>query len=346
MTRWLPLVLVFALPAHAAVPECLPAQPLDVVLQIGESGLPQRLQLVGGASPPLRLQQPDSGAVFWSAAASGPATQVFPSLWAGFSGSLAVVDLDGDGLHDRLYAGDLAGRLWRFDIHNGLPAESLLTGGIFAALGGVPALRAFVIPPDLSLSGNPEGTSTLNIAIGTVSLMPGAASNRFFVLRDVAPHSAWSQREYDLWRPIQESDLTWVNDPQASSAEPAHLGEAGFYVTLAGTSMVLRSITVSGRAVIAMALQPASGVNCSVSVTVGSVSIEDGRAAVDFDGDGAVRSHETLRLPQLLPASSDFSLSASPEGSEAICRLGDTPLAACSLSTRLVPTWWRREDAD
>ena len=35
---------------------------------------------------------------------------------------IRVVDIDGDGLADRMYAGDMGGQVWRFDIHNGAAA--------------------------------------------------------------------------------------------------------------------------------------------------------------------------------------------------------------------------------
>lgn len=344
---WMLPALAWSLLARADIIDCLPAQPLDLVVRIGDPAPAQRLRLVGGASPPLRLQHPDTGAVLWTASAGAPAAQVFPDLWAGFSGSLAALDLDGDGLHDRLYAGDLAGRMWRFDIHNGAPAASLLTGGIFASLGGTPAVRAFVVAPDVSLSSTAAGALMLNIAVGSASLVPGIGVNRFYVLRDQAPLQIWTQAEYGRWNPIQETQLAWANDPSHTPEDgEIAANEAGLYVTLADSSVVLHSITVSGRAVIALAQQSASSGSCSVAVTVSSISMDTGQSAVDFDGNGVVGRDEQLRLPRPLPAVTDFALVPDAAGTMAGCRLGDTEVPGCSLSTRLVPTWWRREDAD
>ena len=46
------------------------------------------------------------------------------------------LDLNGDGLADRMYVGDMGGRLWRFDIVNGEGVGSLVEGGVLASLGG------------------------------------------------------------------------------------------------------------------------------------------------------------------------------------------------------------------
>ena len=46
-----------------------------------------------------------------------------------------VIDLNGDGLADRMYASDLGGQIWRFDVSNGQSANSLIAGGVIAQLG-------------------------------------------------------------------------------------------------------------------------------------------------------------------------------------------------------------------
>mgnify|MGYP003694156597 CR=1 FL=1 len=53
----------------------------------------------------------------------------------GFPGDIRVFDITGDGYADRMYAGDMGGRVWRFDISNGQTATTLVTGGVFASLG-------------------------------------------------------------------------------------------------------------------------------------------------------------------------------------------------------------------
>ena len=296
--------------AMAGIVECMPRRTVEVMLRIDSDAVPAVLQLAGGSSPALRLMDPHTGALRWSAAATNPASQVFPDMRAGFTGSLAAVDLDGDGLHDRIYAGDLAGRLWRFDIHQGKAPEALMTGGIFASLGGTPVVRAFLAPPDVSFWPLEGKASSIHVAIGSASLWQGQERNRFYVLRDRAAFEVWSAEDYRRWRPLTEADLVWSNDPAraATGALPDPL--AGFYVTLEHGSIVLPSITVSARAVMAVAEDLAgAGEQCSVGVIISSVSLEDGRLIHGGNGNG---EGELLRLPGRIPSPPVFDYSRKP----------------------------------
>jgi len=333
--------------ANADMPGCLPAPQIAVTMRIAgvANGLAQRLYLRGGPSPALQLIDPATGKSRWSAGRSTPATQLFPEMWAGFAGSLTALDMDGDGLHDRVYAGDLAGRVWRFDIHNGAPADAIMTGGILAELGNAMKGRGFLAPPDVSLSSPDPAGSWLNIAIGTASLTTGAGDNRFYVLRDRAAAQIWTQAEYERHRPIRETDLVWLNEP-AASGTPGDAGGslAGFYLTFAGGSVVSASISLSGRAIIAVAHD--LDARCSVAVTVSSVSLHDGSPAMDLNSDGRIgMEDQNTLLPGRLPTSAGLHLPKSA-GTTAPCLLGDTVVPGCAFRSGLTPIWWRREDAD
>ncbi len=63
----------------------------------------------------------ESGNVLWYA---GPTTDAgadlrHASMTHGIPGDVRPIDLTGDGFADRMYAADMGGRVWRFDIHNG-----------------------------------------------------------------------------------------------------------------------------------------------------------------------------------------------------------------------------------
>ena len=57
------------------------------------------------------------------------------SMTHSIPGDVRVFDITGDGFADRMYAADMGGRVWRFDIYNGQPRASLVAGGVFASLG-------------------------------------------------------------------------------------------------------------------------------------------------------------------------------------------------------------------
>ena len=74
-------------------------------------------------------------------------------------GDVRVLDLDNNGLADRMYVADMGARIWRFDIFNGRPGRStFVTGGKLASLGVADGVgnplsdaRRFYNAPDVSL---------------------------------------------------------------------------------------------------------------------------------------------------------------------------------------------------
>ena len=102
---------------------------------------------------------PKSGDLLWYA---GPSTDTnadlgHPTMLHSIPGDVRVFDLTGDGFADRMYAADMGGRVWRFDIHNGQTRDDLVTGGVFASLGNAhlgvhpnASTRRFYSAPDVS----------------------------------------------------------------------------------------------------------------------------------------------------------------------------------------------------
>jgi outer membrane protein assembly factor BamB len=106
---------------------------------------------------------------------------------------IACVDTDGDGKIDRLYVGDMGGRIWRFDVKNPNPAS--WTGKRIFLAGG-----KIFYPPDVTLendSGNYEmvffGTGDRENPKGT------GQTERLYAIKDKNPAS-----------PLTESDLVNV----------------------------------------------------------------------------------------------------------------------------------------
>jgi type IV pilus assembly protein PilY1 len=128
------------------------------------------------------------------------------SMTHSIPGDVRVFDLSGDGFADRMYAADMGGRVWRFDIHNGQPRASLVTGGVFASLGNAhlgthpnATTRRFYSAPDVAFLSS-GGSTWLNIAIGSgyrghpLNL---ATEDRFYSLRDHRPFARLTQAQYD-----------------------------------------------------------------------------------------------------------------------------------------------------
>ncbi len=163
-----------------------------------------------------------SGNVLWYAARSTDtgADLRLASMTHGIPGDVRVVDLSGDGFADRMYAADMGGRVWRFDINNSQPRASLVTGGVFASLGNAhlathpdSSNRRFYSAPDLAFLSY-GGRTWLNVAVG--SGYRGHPLNlntqdRFYSLRDHRPFARLTQAQYNTLTPITEADVNLLD---------------------------------------------------------------------------------------------------------------------------------------
>ena len=162
------------------------------------------------------------GHLLWYAGNQSGATKRFNtsgrSMDYSFPAHVRVADFDGDGYADRLYAADIGGQIWRFDVYNGQPASSLITGGVIAQLGGAPAanppltdVRRFYYAPDIAVV-NTRTENFIHIGIGSGHREhPLSTSNndRFYALRDynVGP---LTQAQYDALTITTDSRLVPV----------------------------------------------------------------------------------------------------------------------------------------
>jgi type IV pilus assembly protein PilY1 len=149
---------------------------------------------------------------------------------------IRVVDIDGDGLADRMYAGDMGGQVWRFDINNGAAAGDLVTGGVIAQLGGAPAatpapedIRRFYNAPDVAFINTPYG-NFIHVGIGSghrghpLSL---SVEDAFYAIRDYAM-GPMTQAQYDSRPIVVHDDLVAVTSASAS----VPYGNAGWRIDL------------------------------------------------------------------------------------------------------------------
>ena len=78
----------------------------------------------------------ETGNLLWSAGIkdSGADWQ-HPFMNNSIPSDITVLDMNGDSFADRMYFGDMGGRMWRLDIWHGQPPASLVSGGLMATLG-------------------------------------------------------------------------------------------------------------------------------------------------------------------------------------------------------------------
>ncbi len=183
-----------------------------------------------------------SGDRLWYA---GPGTDAsanlrLASMVNSIPSDIRVLDLTGDGFADRMYAADMGGRVWRFDINNGQPVASVVTGGVFASLGNAhlgvrPAAttRRFYSAPDVAYL-NGGGRTWLNIALGSGYRghpLDIQTQDRFYSLRDHRPLARLTQAQYNAATVITEADVNLL-DVTSDIAPIIPAGASGWRIDL------------------------------------------------------------------------------------------------------------------
>lgn len=175
-----------------------------------------------------------TGALLWRAGGTGSgADLVLAKMNNAIPADVRVVDFDGDGLADRLYAVDMGARVWRFDITNGNPASTLVAGGVFASLGNadeathpVASTRRFYYAPDVALVRKRGQAPYLAVNVGSgyrASPLNTQVEDRFYALRDYSLFAKRTQAEYNAWTAITDgtlTDITTTATPTLASGVP------------------------------------------------------------------------------------------------------------------------------
>jgi hypothetical protein len=314
-----------------------------------------RALLSAGAAPGLRVTEAGTHRLIWSFGEGSAFNQPVKGMSAALFGSFMAIDLDGDGMQDRIYAGDSFARIWRIDLHRGheaaFPADVIL----FADFSDSIPAGGFISAPDVALIAPRGEQPWISIAIGSATLRAGVGGNRFYVLRDglAAPvgHET-SGRE-----PVRESSLEQVHDLPANvrESQPYQSG-AGFFLVLGTGQILAPSVTLDGRVFLSVAETTGFGISdCSTlietamtQVSVTALNVMDASIAADLNQDG-IRDHRDIRvaLPVALPPATALTLRPDIDQSRLWrCHAGDQSIPDCQVDLGPQRIWWRREDAD
>lgn len=245
-----------------------------------------------------------SGARLWYATNTG-SDRPLPRMVHSISSNLSVLDLDGDTFADRIYAGDMGGLLWRFDIYNGNTVANLVTGGVIADLGAaaisapkpLSETRRLYNTPDVALMRRRGRATFFNIAMGSGYRghpLDDRTYDRFYAVRDYLPFTKRTQAEYDAVTPILDGNLVNVTDSATASVAdnaPGWKLELRLPGGWVGEKVLAESRTFNGsiffptylpnQSASANSCTPASGRN-----RVYIVKALDGSPVLDLDGDG------------------------------------------------------------
>ena len=198
-----------------------------------------------------------TGDLLWAAgAAANPGTTnntVVPEMTRAIPGGLTVLDLSGDGLADRIYAGDMGGQIMRFDLFNGASGADFGTGGVIAQFGaegtGSPTLaqtRRFYTTPDVTLINDPDTQKRfLSIGIGSgyrAHPLDTSVEDKFFSLRDPNVFNQLTQDQFDSLTVATIADLVTV-DRSTTAAVQVPAGARGWMLPLRPGEKALSSAT-------------------------------------------------------------------------------------------------------
>ena len=225
---------------------------------------------------------------------------------------IRVIDINGDGFADRMYASDLGGQIWRFDISNGQPAASVVAGGVIARFGaeglGTPTAadtRRFYNSPDVALFNDArQNRRFISVSIGSgyrAHPLDISAADRFYSLRDPNVFNSLTQVQYDAFVPFTEADLVDV----AGQLDVTITAEdAGWMVTLPANEMVLADSVTFNDEVFFVSFSPDSSGASACNAGQGTnnlwrVSIVNGDPIMDDLGNIPVGGEDDARRTQL-----------------------------------------------
>jgi type IV pilus assembly protein PilY1 len=221
----------------------------------------------------------ETGAELWRAGRdnSNGTDLVLPMMKRAIPSQIRVIDLDGDDFADRMYAVDVGGQLWRFDIFGGQPAASLVEGGVIARLGaeGVDSpsagdTRRVYNSPDVALFlDTAQNRRFLSINVGTgyrAHPLDTSATDVFYSFRDPAVFNRLSEFDYSNYEIATDEDFVEVS---GSTQAVVTASDRGWKFTLPDGQMVLSNSSIFNGEVFFVAFSPDTVAASDCTVTVG-----------------------------------------------------------------------------
>ncbi|HKT71401.1 MAG TPA: PilC/PilY family type IV pilus protein [Steroidobacteraceae bacterium] len=275
-----------------------------------------------------------TGQLLWYAGgpgAVGTPDLALPNMTSSIPARVTVVDTDGDQFADRIYAADMGGRVWRFDIFNNSERSALVTGGVLASLGAAdesPATladtRRFYYAPDVALIQRRGADPYYNVALGSGYRghpLNTGTHDRFYSIRDKYPFAKLRQSDYDARTPLRESDLvditSHIANPTVDTTASGWKLELQLNGGWVGEKVLAESLTANGvilfptyQPVPPATLDPCLPANGQNRVY--ALQVDTGKPAVDFNHDLQITAADAFaRLSQTGIAGSVSLLYAS-----------------------------------
>jgi type IV pilus assembly protein PilY1 len=319
----------------------------------------------------------ETGTRLWYAGgpgAVGTPDLVLPTMTNSITGRINVIDVNGDSFADRMYAADLGGRIWRFDIFNGRTPAPFVTGGVFARLGAgdiagatIADTRRFYYGPDVSLVQRRGEDPYYAVAIGSGYRghpLHKATNDYFFVLRDKDPFQKLTQADYDTRVPLEIGSLVDLTGNVMTASVTA--ASNGWRIAmqadgpLTGEKVLAESTTLNN-VVLFPSYQPsppdddaADPCHPQSKNRVYAMRIDNGRPAVNFrdddpdendmdDADDAINEDDLFtELGQKDGIVGELSVGLLRQTGRTVCVAGVEVLSRCVGAGGTVRTFWQR----
>ena len=213
-----------------------------------------------------------TGAEVWRAGIDAGADLTLNTAEREMSRSIAsrikVIDINGDGFADRMYAADVGGQVWRFDIFAGQPAATLVTGGIIARFGfeggdgtiltaaGEGARRIYNSPDVSIFTDLNQNRRYIAVNIGTgyrAHPLNTNATDTFYSLRDPDVFNQLSQSDFNSYNIASDANLVKINGKTKTVITAA---DRGWKFQMPATQMVLADSTTFDDSVFFVGFSP------------------------------------------------------------------------------------------
>lgn len=321
----------------------------------------------------------EDGDLLWYAGNNAGANLQLTEMNNSIPGRVTVVDTNADRFADRMYVGDMGGRVWRFDIWNGQAASSLVTGGVFARLGagGIAGAtranaRRFYNAPDVALMQSRGSPPYFNIAIGSGYRghpLENETRDRFYSLRDNAPFTKYTQTQYNSLTATLDGDLVDITtDVTATVATGSRgwkllLNDGGSWI---GEKVLAESITISGVILfptfIPLGEDPSNPCTARMVNRAYAIRVENGRPNFDWDDDESLETSDRYTELKQSGIAAEISVLLNsrfieddddgdddgdpedppPEVPGTTCNSGVEILGRCPSTDSGVRTYWQR----
>lgn len=321
-----------------------------------------------------------TGALLWHGSKAGTNASFAvagKSMDYSFPSEPRVVDFDGDGFADRMYAADMGGQVWRFDVTNGQTASNLITGGVIAQLGaaGLPApqplsaTRRFYYTPDIALV-NTRKYDFIHVGIGSgyrAHPLTLVNQDRFYALRDYNGQGKMTQAAYDALVPVTDANLTDITDnvtavvPQGQPGWRFELRDGGWI----GEKVLAEARTFNNEVFFTTFRPSLNASSCEPSLGVNRLyrmSIINGSPVVNLDGSvdptvlTATDRYTEFKgsiLSEVVAIFTSNTQGCLP-GQSCVCPQGQKCAEMCvglqcfngDIPTNPVRTFWSEESAD